>query len=199
MAIRLQIQLFPCWCAANRDYQDAIEPRNSALSRCSTRDSPAIFGPTPDRFTAQLSFITPYSISMSARAGDGDNMPGDPCPANHPLTPPIEQTHDRFRYCACRSAVAGAQRLAILVPEFIGQPAAACIASWSVPLIKTAREYRASAYQDPMGNFFFALITTAPLTPAIGFLSFWLFYRCAGCSGWLPGQKESRKFAQRVF
>lgn len=67
-----------------------------------------------------------------------------------------------------------------------------------VPLIKHPGMSLRLVYQDPMGNYFHSLITTAPLTLAIGFIVLILFYRCAGCSGSFPG-RSFWKFAPRAF
>lgn len=45
----------------------------------------------------------------------------------------------------------------------------------SVPLIKHPGMSLRLVYQDPMGNYFHSLMTTAPLTGAIGFIIVMLF------------------------
>lgn len=58
----------------------------------------------------------------------------------------------------------------------------------SVPLIKHPGMSLRLVYQDPMGNYFHSLMTTAPLTGAIGFIILMLFWRYAGYNGNLPGK-----------
>ncbi|XPE44971.1 hypothetical protein ACNKHV_20495 [Shigella flexneri] len=58
----------------------------------------------------------------------------------------------------------------------------------SVPLIKHPGMSLRLVYQDPMGNDFHSLMTTAPLTGAIGFIIVMLFLRYAGYNGNLPAR-----------
>ncbi len=64
----------------------------------------------------------------------------------------------------------------------------------SVPLIKHPGMSLRLVYQDPMGNYFHSLMTTAPLTGAIGFIIVmlflavrWLQRQLAGQNCWKPG------------
>lgn len=67
-----------------------------------------------------------------------------------------------------------------------------------VPLIKHPGMSLRLVYQDPMGNYFHSLITTAPLTLAIGFIVLILFLSVRWLQRQLSG-KSFWKFAQRAF
>lgn len=58
-----------------------------------------------------------------------------------------------------------------------------------VPLIKHPGMSLRLAYQDPMGNYFHSLITTAPLTLAIGFIVLILFLSVRWLQRQLSGQE----------
>ncbi|KWU90324.1 hypothetical protein AGE06_23915 [Salmonella enterica subsp. enterica serovar Kentucky] len=58
-----------------------------------------------------------------------------------------------------------------------------------VPLIKHAGLSLSLAYPDPMGNYFHSLITTSPLTLALGFIVLILFLSVRSLQRQLSGQE----------
>ncbi len=69
----------------------------------------------------------------------------------------------------------------------------------SVPLIKHPGMSLRLVYQDPMGNYFHSLMTTAPLTGAIGFIILMLFLAVRWLQRQLAGQELLETRATRIL
>ncbi len=69
----------------------------------------------------------------------------------------------------------------------------------SVPLIKHPGMSLRLVYQDPMGNYFHSLMTTAPLTGAIGFIIVMLFLAVRWLQRQLAGQELLETRATRIL
>lgn len=69
----------------------------------------------------------------------------------------------------------------------------------TVPLIKHPGMSLRLVYQDPMGNYFHSLMTTAPLTGAIGFIIIMLFLAVRWLQRQLAGQELLETRATRIL